>query len=103
MTDTLTALLLFFLVVVWMRLWLDRAKKRGGTAEDAADARQPGPRAGGGKDRERWGRIDLRKLHPLNRDEVLRLLEMADADGVGELSSRDRVFLDNMALPRSRS
>jgi hypothetical protein len=52
------------------------------------------------EDRERWGKIDVDRLHPLNRDEVARLLEIVDAEGVGILSSRERLFLDNMALPR---
>jgi hypothetical protein len=54
------------------------------------------------EDRERWGHIDLTRLHPLNQDEVTRLLEVIDADGVGVLSPRERLFLDNMALPRAR-
>ena len=54
------------------------------------------------EDRERWGRIDLSRLHPLNRDEVRRLLAMIDVDGVAALSARDRVFLDNMSRPRRR-
>ena len=52
------------------------------------------------EDRERWQDIALGQLHPLNRDEVLRLLEAVDADGVTSLSRRDRLFLDNMTLPR---
>jgi len=52
------------------------------------------------EDRERWGGIPLGNLHPLNRDEVTRLLEVVDADGVKSLSPRDRLFLDNMTLPR---
>jgi hypothetical protein len=51
-------------------------------------------------DRERWGRIDLSRLHPINRDEVQRLLALADVDGVAALSSKDRAFLDNMTRPR---
>jgi hypothetical protein len=51
-------------------------------------------------DRERWGGIKLGALHPLNREEVTRLLEMVDEDGVKVLSPRDRLFLDNMTLPR---
>ena len=54
------------------------------------------------EDRERWGRIDLSRLHPLNSDEVRRLLAVVDVDGVAALSSRDRVFLDNMTRPRPR-
>jgi hypothetical protein len=52
------------------------------------------------EDRERWGRIDLARLHPLNRDEVRRLLAVVDVHGVAALSSKDRIFLDNMTSPR---
>ena len=50
--------------------------------------------------RERWGKINQRKLHPLNRDEVQRLLDTVDDEGITVLSSKDRHFLDNMTLPR---
>jgi len=50
--------------------------------------------------RERWGNINQRKLHPLNRDEVQRLLDMVDDEGISVLSPKDRHFLDNMTLPR---
>jgi hypothetical protein len=52
------------------------------------------------EDRERWSRIDLSMLHPLNRDEVQRLLEVVDAQGIAALSPKDRLFLDNMTLER---
>ena len=52
------------------------------------------------EDRERWGDIQVSSLHPLNREEVARLLEIVDADGIKSLSPRDRLFLDNMTLPR---
>ena len=52
--------------------------------------------------RGRWGRIDIGRLHPLNRDEVQRLLTIADQAGVGALSSKDQLFLDNMTMPRRR-
>lgn len=52
------------------------------------------------EDRERWGAIELERLHPLNQEEVERLLRRIDVDGVQALSSNDRRFLDNMTLPR---
>jgi hypothetical protein len=55
------------------------------------------------EDRERWGRIDLKRLHPLNRDEVSRLLTVVDMDGIAALSRKDRVFLDNMTRSRRRA
>jgi hypothetical protein len=52
------------------------------------------------EDRERWGRIDLPGLHPLNRDEVTRLLALVDASSVAALGRKDRQFLDNLTLAR---
>lgn len=52
------------------------------------------------EDRERWGSIELDRLHPLNQEEVERLLRRIDDDGVQTLSPKDRLFLDNMTLPR---
>jgi len=51
-------------------------------------------------DRERWARIDVARLHPINRDEVGRLLAVAEVDGVSALSVKERAFLDNMSRPR---
>ena len=52
------------------------------------------------EDRERWHSINVGTLHPLNQEEVARLLEVVDEDGVSSLSPKDRLFLDNMTLPR---
>lgn len=52
------------------------------------------------EDRDRWGRIPMKTLHPLNRDEVQRLLDVVDHDGIKALSSKERMFLDNMTIPR---
>lgn len=52
------------------------------------------------EDRERWAGITLPKLHPLNQEEVHRLLLVVDSDGIHALSPKDRLFLDNMTIPR---
>ncbi|MCZ6825502.1 MAG: hypothetical protein O7E50_07430 [Gemmatimonadetes bacterium] len=52
------------------------------------------------EDRERWGDIRLPTLHPLNQEEVVRLLETVDVEGVNALSGKDRLFLDNMTIAR---
>ncbi len=52
------------------------------------------------EDRDRWGRIEVHRLHPLNRHEVQRLLDVVDREGIHALSSKERTFLDNMTLPR---
>lgn len=97
---------LVFLIAggVGLRLWLRSVRERRIAARrrvEAPNSHYSSLRVRQQEDRERWGKIDVDRLHPLNRDEVARLLEIVDADGVGVLSQRERLFLDNMALPRS--
>lgn len=47
-------------------------------------------------DRERWGTVNLDLIHPVNREEVERLLALADVRGPESLSNRERLFLENM-------
>lgn len=51
-------------------------------------------------DRDRWQDLNLSRLHPVNREEVERLLGMVDALGVDSLSPRERVFLDHLTSLR---
>ncbi|KPJ84376.1 MAG: hypothetical protein AMS19_00975 [Gemmatimonas sp. SG8_23] len=84
---------------VWYRRW--RARKIAENRRvEAPNSHYSSAGVQSQVDRERWGGINLRTLHPLNREEVLRLLSMVDEDGVKALSARDRLFLDNMTLPR---
>lgn len=53
------------------------------------------------EDRQRWEAIAVHRLHPLNREEVEQLLHRIDRDGVHSLTPRERLFLDNMTLPRT--
>ena len=88
---------------VWLRLWLRGLRRRRIAARRRVEAPNSHYASLGVRqieDRERWGRIDVQHLHPLNRAEVLRLLEVVDASGVAVLSTRERLFLDNMALQR---
>jgi hypothetical protein len=47
-------------------------------------------------DRARWGKVDLERIHPVNREEVERLLALADIQGADALSPRERIFLETM-------
>jgi len=51
-------------------------------------------------DRERWGDLNLERVHEVNREEVERLLGLVDALGAGCLSTRERVFLDHLSSLR---
>jgi hypothetical protein len=47
-------------------------------------------------DRQRWGKVDLSRVHPVNREEVERLLAVADVQGPQALTQRERLFLETM-------
>jgi len=88
---------------VALRIWYRRWKQRRIEANRRVEAPNSHYSSEGVRhqeDFERWRGINLGKLHPLNRDEVIRLLEVVDEDGVSSLSAKDRLFLDNMTLPR---
>ena len=47
--------------------------------------------------RDRWHAIDLSRVHEINREEIVRLLEKVDAIGIDALKPRERTFLEQMA------
>jgi hypothetical protein len=97
------ALLLLIASGFGARLWLRRWREQRIAARRRVEAPNSHYSSTGVReqlDRERWGDIAVQRLHPLNQEEVARLLEVADADGVAVLSMKERLFLDNMTLPR---
>ena len=84
---------------VWYRKWRrERIATRRVVERPNSHYASPGVR--NQLDRERWGGIAVQRLHPLNQEEVERLLRVVDAEGIKALSPKDRLFLDNMTLPR---
>ena len=83
----------------WYRSWHQR-KVASRRRREAPNSHYSSAGVRSQEDRERWGGIGLEGLHPLNQEEVVRLLRVADADGVGSLGPKDRLFLDNMTVPR---
>lgn len=49
------------------------------------------------EDEEWWRRIDLERLHELNREYVERLLRQIEGAGVGALTKDERAFMERMA------
>ena len=47
-------------------------------------------------DQERWRTVNLDRIHPVNREEVERLLAVASVQGPQALSNRERLFLETM-------
>jgi hypothetical protein len=98
------ALVLLIAGSVGLRVWLRRQREQRLAVRrriEAPNSHYSSLAVRQQEDRERWGAIDVDGLHPLNREEVARLLHVIEADGVGVLSSAERLFLDNMALPRT--
>jgi len=84
---------------LWYRRW--RARKIAANRRvEAPNSHYSSEGVRNQEDRERWGDIKMPSLHPLNQAEVMRLLEIVDEEGVKALSGKDRLFLDNMTLPR---
>ena len=103
MSTWLPALLVGIILGVATRVWYRQWRRRRIAARrrvEAPNSHYSSQGVRNQEDRERWGRINQRKLHPLNRDEVERLLDVIDRDGIKAISGKDRLFLDNMTIPR---
>jgi membrane associated rhomboid family serine protease len=62
-----------------------------------AEAEKAVRKVGEREAKKRWAAIDLNDLHELNRDEVERLLEKVEKEGVGSLTPEERAVLDRFA------
>jgi len=57
----------------------------------------PAARASGPSDVERWRKVDLQSLHPVNREEFERVMAKVQAAGAGALNASEREFLDRFS------
>jgi hypothetical protein len=99
----LYALVAVALAAIGLRIWYLRWKKRRIAARrvvEKPNSHYSSALVRNQEDQERWKSADLADLHPVNREELERLLEVVDVQGLEALSSRDRLFLDNMARLR---
>ena len=60
-----------------------------------ASARRPS--GGSGADLKRWKGIRREEMHPVNREELDRVLAKIDEEGVGSLTADERAFLDRFS------
>ena len=49
-----------------------------------------------------YDRIDMSRIHEVNREEVNRILDKISAKGVGSLTAQERIFLSNFVPPDDR-
>lgn len=81
-----------YLYLKWME-WRSPARQ----FKRKAKAPLEGNRRVGAADLKRWARIRAEDLHPVNREELDRILGKIDASGVSSLSASDRAFLDRFS------
>jgi membrane associated rhomboid family serine protease len=77
-----------------------RSPSRAWKKKVSAPPRAPGTVIGGignGDPLKRWRDIRLDDLHPINRDEIVRLLQKAQKDGTRSLTPEERATLDRFA------
>lgn len=80
-----------FLYLRWMEL-------RSPGVQFRAKAAAPVTRSSGA-DLERWRRVRLEALHPINREEYERVLAKVQLVGAGALTPDERAFLDRFSAP----
>ena len=49
-----------------------------------------------------WKHVDVARVHEVNRDELNRILDKINANGLGALSPEERLFLSNFVPPDDR-
>ncbi|MEX0690680.1 MAG: rhomboid family intramembrane serine protease [Gemmatimonadales bacterium] len=77
-------------------IYLRLAQRFSPAARFKAQAMAPPPRPSG-TDRKRWEQIDRDELHPLNRDELDRILDKIGREGLAALSAAERTFLERFS------
>jgi rhomboid family protein len=80
-----------FLYLRWIELRSPAVQFRARTAA-------PAPRSSGA-DVERWRRVRLEQLHPINREEYERVMAKVQLVGAAALTPDERAFLDRFSAP----
>jgi membrane associated rhomboid family serine protease len=83
-------------VGAWFYLWWLNRRATAGRRAWQAKVSAPA----GIVDAGRIDSIDLSRVHPVNRDEVNRILDKIRASGLSSLTSEERTFLSHFAGPR---
>jgi len=74
----------------YLRLLDSRSRKR------RFEVKQKGPRVSR-SDLDRWSKIRRDELHEVNREELDRIMEKIEREGVGSVTPQERSFLDNFS------
>lgn len=83
----------------WLFLWLLGRRATAGRRAWTKKVNAPA----GVVDSSRIGSIDVTRIHPVNRDEVNRILDKIRVSGLDSLTSQERTFLSHFAGPEPRT
>ena len=86
-------------VGAWVYLWWMNRRATAGRRAWQAKVTAPA----GTVDTRRIDTIDVSRIHPVNRDEVNRILDKIRASGVDSLTGEEKTFLSHFAGPKSSS
>jgi membrane associated rhomboid family serine protease len=87
------------IIGAWFYLWWISRRASAGRRAWRAKVSAPA----GTVDSRRIGTIDVSRVHPVNRDEVNRILDKIRASGLDSLTSEERTFLSHFAGPQAAS
>jgi hypothetical protein len=105
MTKLLIVLLginLIALVVVWV-LYRKAKKAQKKRRVEAPNSEYKSRYVLDVESKERWERLDLNRLHEVNREEAEKVLAKLKATSVRALSTQERAFLDRMVEAERRT
>jgi membrane associated rhomboid family serine protease len=77
-------------------LWWDRRSPAAKFRTKATAPVRPGS-GSSGADLKRWQRIDRRDMHPVNKEELDRILDKISANGIDSLTVDERDFLERFS------
>ena len=80
----------------WIFLRLVNPARRVARFRASTIAPPPGDKLGN------WKRVDVSRVHEVNRDELNRVLDKINASGLGSLTPEERLFLSNFVPPDDR-
>ncbi len=87
--------------IVWIYRRVRQTQPSGGA--EASESRRSSQSAKELETKESWRRLDLEKMHRINREEVERLLAKLAESSIRALTPSERAFLDRMVEAERRA
>ena len=80
---------------LYLKWWERRSPAAQFKKKSGHGVKRPG--GGNASDLKRWSRIDREEMHPVNREELDRILDKINDEGMNRLSAEEREFLERFS------